>query len=244
LSLERLRELCDLNDIELREEHILKFQKYKELLKRWGKKINITSILDDEGIEEKHFFDSLLGLKAFESLGLDFKNKTFLDVGSGGGFPGVPLSIVIEGSTFHLCESKHKKCVFLEQAKRELKLENVKVLCSRVEDLDGKYDFLLMRAVKDPLTAIKLTNHFLEKGSILCIYRGKEKFPENIEDYKVKEVSFSPKGVKFERHFLFIENQIPAICRDRSRGWREPAQRDKDRINLSNSFEAYDFSRR
>ena len=205
MALERLRELCLLNGIELKDEHLEKFEKYKELLKKWGKKINLTSILSDREIEEKHFFDSLLGLKAFETYGFNPEGKSFCDVGSGAGFPGVPLAIVLESSTFTLIESRHKKCVFLEQLKRELGLSNVKVSCSRIEEHEGDYDMLLMRAVEDPKGAVEITEHLLKRGATLCIYRGKEEFKGELPGYKLRHVSLKLSGVSFKRHFLFIK---------------------------------------
>ena len=205
MALERLRELCLLNGIELKEEHLEKFERYKELLKKWGRKINLTSILSDREIEEKHFFDSLLGLKAFEVYGFDPEGKSFCDVGSGAGFPGVPLAIVLESSTFTLVESRLKKCVFLEQLKRELGLSNVKVSCSRIEEHEGDYDMLLMRAVEDPKGAVEITEHLLKRGATLCIYRGKEEFKGKLLGYKLRHVSLKLSGVSFKRHFLFIK---------------------------------------
>jgi 16S rRNA (guanine527-N7)-methyltransferase len=205
MALERLRELCLLNGIELKEEHLEKFEKYKELLKKWGRKINLTSILSDREIEEKHFFDSLLGLKAFEVYGFNPEGKSFCDVGSGAGFPGVPLAIVLGSSTFTLVESRHKKCVFLEQLKRELGLSNVKVSCSRIEEHEGDYDMLLMRAVEDPKGAVEITEHLLKKKATLCIYRGKEEFKGELPGYELKHVSLKLSGVSFKRHFLFIK---------------------------------------
>ena len=204
MALERLRELCLLNGIKLKDEHLEKFEKYKELLKKWGKKINLTSILSDREIEEKHFFDSLLGLKAFETYGFNPEGKSFCDVGSGAGFPGVPLAIVLESSSFTLVESRHKRCVFLEQLKRELELSNVRVSCCRIEDHDGNYDMLLMRAVKEPKRAVKMVSHLLRKGAILCIYRGKERFDKTLKGYHVKEIPLNTSAISYQRHFLFI----------------------------------------
>lgn len=200
----RLKELCQLNGIEISDEDVRKFDIYRELLKKWGRRINITSILSDDEIEEKHFFDSLLGVKAFELAGLQIHGKRFCDVGSGGGFPGVPLSIVVKDSQFTLVEPRKKRCVFLEEVVRRLKLKNVEVLCSRIEDVNQEFDFLLMRAVEEPKSAVKITRHLLDKGAILCIYRGKEKFSEEIPGYYVKEITVEPKGVNFRRKFLFV----------------------------------------
>ncbi|SMP10637.1 16S rRNA m(7)G-527 methyltransferase [Desulfurobacterium pacificum] len=203
--MKRLKELCSLNGIEIEDICLNQFEKYKELLKKWGRRINLTSLLSDEEIEVKHFFDSLLGLKAFEEAGLSISEKRFCDVGSGAGFPGIPLAIVVKSSFFSLIESRHKRCVFLEQVKRELKLENVKVFCQRIEEHYGDYDYLLMRAVKDPETAVEMTSQFLEEGAVLCIYRGREKFEGEIPGYEVEEVVLKPEGVDFTRRFLFIK---------------------------------------
>jgi len=115
------------------------------------------------------------------------------------------LAIVLESSTFTLVESRHKKCVFLEQLKRELGLSNVKVSCSRIEEHEGDYDMLLMRAVEDPKGAVEITEHLLKRGATLCIYRGKEEFKGELPGYELKHVSLKLSGVSFKRHFLFIK---------------------------------------
>ncbi len=203
--MERLRELCRLNGIELKEEHYEKLEKFKELLKKWGRRINLTSLLEDREIEEKHFFDSLLGLKAFKEVGIDVEGVPICDVGSGGGFPGIPLSVVLETSPFTLVEPRKKRCVFLEEVKRQLKLKNVTVECKRIEEVDGDFRLLTMRAVEDPEDAVEITKHLLERGAVLCIYRGRESFEGELPGYKVSEVTVRPKGVDFIRRFLFIE---------------------------------------
>jgi 16S rRNA (guanine527-N7)-methyltransferase len=75
--------------------------------------------------------------------------------------------------------------------------------------VNGNYDMLLMRAVEDPVEAIEITKHLLEKGAILCIYRGKERFSQKLPDYQIEEISFEPAGITFKRHFLFIRKLKP-----------------------------------
>ncbi len=205
--MERLRELCRLNGIELKEEHYGKLAEFKELLKKWGRRINLTSLLEDREIEEKHFFDSLLGLKAFKEAGIEVEGVPICDVGSGGGFPGIPLAAVLESSHITLVEPRKKRCVFLEEVKRRLGLKNVKVECRRIEEVDGEFKLLTMRAVEDPEDAVKITEHLLNKGAILCIYRGKESFKGELPGYRVKEITIEPKGVNFTRRFLFISKE-------------------------------------
>ncbi|SNR70785.1 16S rRNA (guanine(527)-N(7))-methyltransferase RsmG [Desulfurobacterium atlanticum] len=200
-----LEKLCELNNIRLTKEQIKKFNTYKELLKKWGKRINITSILDDEGIETKHFFDSIVGIKAFKKAGIELKGKEIADVGSGGGFPGIPLAIMVPESRFTLIEPRHKRVVFLEQVKRALNLSNVEIVGKRVEEISNKkFDILTMRAVEDPEDAAKITKRFLDEGAVLCIYRGKEPFKENLKGLNIRNINLELKGVNFSRHFLFI----------------------------------------
>ncbi len=203
--MERLIELCRLNGISLNEGEIEAFERFKSLLKKWGKRINITSVLNDRDIEERHFFDSLLGIKALKAFGIEPEPLSFCDVGSGGGFPGIPLAIVLKTSTFSLVESRHKRCVFLEQVKRELGLGNVNVFCTRIEEHFGEYDVLLMRAVEDPKTAVKITKHLLDRGAILCIYRGKEIFSGKIPGFEYENVFIDIVGISLNRHFLFVK---------------------------------------
>jgi 16S rRNA (guanine527-N7)-methyltransferase len=203
--MERLKELCALNGIELPEEAYRKLEEFKELLKKWGRRINLTSILQDREIEEKHLFDSLLGLKAFKDYGLNLNGEKICDVGSGAGLPGVPLSVALKGAEFTLVEPRKKRCFFLEEVKRRLKLKNLKVECRRIEEVEGEFKLLTMRAVEDPKGAVGITEHLLEKGAVLCIYRGKEPFKGSIQGYKITELTYEPKGVPFIRRFLFIE---------------------------------------
>jgi len=197
-------ELCRVNGIELSEGELDRFSVYRELLKRWGRSINLTSLLSDQDIDTRHFLDSLLGLKAFETFGFNPRGKRFADVGSGAGFPGVPLSIVLEDSHFDLIESRRKRCVFLEQVRRELKLENVDVICGRVEDVERGYDMLLMRAVKSPDEAVEIVSHLIGMGALLCIYRGKEEFRGNLDGFSFREIEVDVHGLNVKRRFLFI----------------------------------------
>ena len=201
-----LENLCKLNNIPLSKVQMEKFNTYKELIKKWGKRINITSILDDKGIEVKHFFDSIIGIKAFEKAEIELKGKEIADVGSGGGFPGIPLAIMVPEAKFYLIEPRHKRVVFLEQVKRTLNLPNVEIIGKRAEEIkNGKFEILTMRAVEDPENAVKITENFLKEGAVLCIYRGKEPFEKEIEGFSIKKVNLDLKGVNLSRHFLFIK---------------------------------------
>lgn len=121
-----------------------KFEKYQSLLKEWNEKFNLTAILDDQGILEKHFIDSIYPVKF-----IDFANKSLCDIGSGAGFPGIPLAILNPSLKVTLVESNGKKITFLNEVVKSLSLDNVKVIKSRVEELNKReaFDFVSARAV-------------------------------------------------------------------------------------------------
>ncbi len=97
--------------VELKDKDIERFKKYKELLKEWNTKINITAITDDEEIDIKHFLDSLTPFNT----GKLNNGLKLIDVGTGGGFPGLPLKIINEDLEVTLLDSLNKRIVFLNE---------------------------------------------------------------------------------------------------------------------------------
>lgn len=125
--------------IELGERQIRSLEEHFNLLEKWNRVINLTRIRDLEGVVTLHYCESLV----FGSM-LPAAN-TIVDVGSGGGFPGVPVAVVHEEAQVTLVESHRRKCVFLRQVARSL--PNVRVLEGRGEDLTTAFDWLVSRAV-------------------------------------------------------------------------------------------------
>ncbi|SCG84565.1 16S rRNA methyltransferase GidB [Proteiniborus sp. DW1] len=126
-----------------------KFRTYKALLKEWNEKINITAIKDDEEIDVKHFLDSLTIFKTDKLT----KGKRVIDIGTGGGFPGVPIKIVEDSLEVVLLDSLNKRLKFLDEVIKELGLENIRTMHERAEDLGNnkdyreKFDIAVSRAV-------------------------------------------------------------------------------------------------
>ena len=133
--------------ITLTQSELNNFENYKNLLQEYNKKFNLTTIIEDEAIYLKHFYDSLCLMKV-EELTL---SKTILDIGTGAGFPGIPLAIINKDKKITLVESNGKKVSFLNVVKEKLNLSNVEIHNSRAEDFAKEhreeYDIATSRAV-------------------------------------------------------------------------------------------------
>jgi 16S rRNA (guanine527-N7)-methyltransferase len=119
------------------------FSLLRELYSEWNAKINVISRKDIDHLYTRHVLHSLAIAKF-----ISFKPDTrILDIGTGGGFPGIPLAILFPECSFTLCDSIRKKITVVEAIASALPLQNVKVHVGRVEELPGKFDFIVSRAV-------------------------------------------------------------------------------------------------
>ncbi len=128
---------------EFNSEVLEKLEEAMSLHKAWNEKINVISRKDIENIECHHYLHSLSLLKFINIQ----DGVEILDVGTGGGFPGIPLAIALPNVQFFLLDSIQKKLKIIEDIKLRLNLKNVKVIWSRVEEYKGKHDILTARAV-------------------------------------------------------------------------------------------------
>lgn len=127
----------------LSEKQIEQFSRLKDLYFEWNEKINVISRKDIEELYVKHVLHSLAIAKVMK-----FKSGSdVLDVGTGGGFPGIPLAILFPDVNFHLVDSIQKKILVVTEVANALGLGNVKAEANRVENLNSKYDFIVSRAV-------------------------------------------------------------------------------------------------
>ena len=117
-------------NIEVSSKQVEYFKKYSEILVEKNKVMNLTSITDDEGIAIKHFIDSILVLSLVEIP----ENSKVIDVGTGAGFPGIPLKIMREDMEITLLDSLNKRITFLNEVKTALNLEKTTCIHSRAED--------------------------------------------------------------------------------------------------------------
>lgn len=174
---------------ELTEQQLFRFKKLEELYKDWNLKINVVSRKDIEELYLRHVLHSL-GIAKVQQ----FKpGSKILDVGTGGGFPGIPLAIMFPECEFHLVDSIGKKIKVVNEVADGLGLENVRSFNKRVEDLDGQYDFIVSRAVAVMPTFVRWVKGKIAKSSkherkngILYLKGGD--LTEELKDYRNAEI--------------------------------------------------------
>lgn len=148
------------------------FENYYNLLKEWNEKMNLTAIIDEDGVLYKHFLDSVMGSKFIP------QKATVIDVGVGAGFPSIPLKILRPDLKFTLVDSLNKRLIFLEEVKSTLKLEDVEIVHARCEDLATKveyrekYDIAVARAVAKMNTLSEYLLPFVKIGGYMVAYKG------------------------------------------------------------------------
>lgn len=166
-----INDLNLLNEFNLNEEIKEKFIKFYNLLIEENNKYNLTSILDEKEIIEKHFFDSLSIMRF-----VNFDGKSALDIGTGAGFPGIPLALTNKNAKFYLLEASKKKCNFLELAIKILDLKNVIIINARCEELSKEYrdffDITLSRAVSELRIISELALPFTKVDGHFFAYKG------------------------------------------------------------------------
>lgn len=160
--------------IEISSDLSAKLEKYAELLKDWNEKINLTAILDDEGIAVKHFLDCLLVSKA-----ADFKKgDRVIDVGTGAGFPGLVIAAAYPDVEVTLLDSTGKKLKAVENMAQEMGVKNAKVIHMRAEEAGKKpefrekYDFATARAVAELRVLLEYTLPFVKSGGTFLSLKG------------------------------------------------------------------------
>lgn len=157
------------------------FLRYYEILVEWNAYMNLTTITAFEEVIKKHFVDSVSLVKAIPSL----KNKTLLDVGSGAGFPGVPLKIAFPTMEVVLLDSLKKRINFLDTVIGELGMKGISTIHARAEDmakpgkLRGKYDLCVSRAVANLSTLSEYCVPFIKIGGKFISYKS-EKASEEV----------------------------------------------------------------
>ncbi len=160
-------------NISLNEEQLNNFFKYKSILKEWNEKINLTAIEDDKDVIIKHFIDSLSIMPFIKDDGL-----SLIDVGTGAGFPGIPVKIARESIEVTLLDSLEKRVKFLNEVIKENALRGIKALHGRAEEMGvlteyrEKYDICTARAVSNLPVLIEYCLPFVKVGGCFIAMKG------------------------------------------------------------------------
>lgn len=182
-------------NIELSESKIKQFYIYMEELIEWNKKINLTAIVEMDDIIDKHFIDSLTASKYIKD------GDTVIDVGTGAGFPGIPLKIERENLKIELLDSLNKRINFLNEIITKLELKNIITTHARAEDESVKpekreqYDVAISRAVANLPVLLEYLLPFVKIGGTCICMKG-----SNIEEeLKISEKALKELGGQIEK---------------------------------------------
>ncbi len=205
-------EEAEKNKIEFKEEKLEDLYKYMQGVLEWNEKINVTSITDEKMFIVKHFLDSLT------VSGIIKEKNSIIDIGTGAGFPGIPLKIMNEDKSITVIDSINKKLNIIRDLAEKLKLTDLEIIHTRAEDLANKkecreqYDIAITRAVSNFSTILEYMLPFVKVGGLAICMKGpnyKEELNEGknaieILGGKLKEI----KTIKIddeERNLIIIE---------------------------------------
>ncbi len=232
---QKMKELSKEINLVLKEEQIQKFYQYMQLLLEWNEKMNLTAITQPEDIIQKHFIDSLTIAQYIKP------GAKLIDVGTGAGFPGIPLKIVREDLEITLIDSLNKRIHFLQEVREKLKLLKIEAIHTRIEELGNNkkvretFDYATSRAVANlatlseyllPLVKINGTAIAM-KGNEIEEELRKSKKAIHVLGGKVEKVdSFLLPQSNMNRNVVFIRK----IAVTPSKYPRKPGQPSKEPI--------------
>lgn len=213
---EKLHVLCEKNGIQLSDEQLKQFSIFYDYMIEMNQVMNLTSITEEDEVILKHFYDSMSVVKYY-----DFHDQiNVIDVGTGAGFPGIPLAILLPNVQFTLMDSLNKRITFLNEVVKKCGLKNVECIHSRAEELakDGdyreNYDVCVSRAVANLSVLLEYCIPFIKKGGKFISYKSisseeeltDSKNAQNKLCCKLKEnISFELPDTDIKRNFLIFE---------------------------------------
>lgn len=172
--MDRLTDLLNEKGINLSSEQQQQFESYFQLLISWNKKVNLTAITDREEVVIKHFYDSLTPSFFFEFA----DNASICDVGSGAGFPAIPLKIMFPNLRVTIVDSLNKRLLFLEEVKKQLHLENISFFHDRAETFAHRtavreqFDWVVARAVANLAVLCEYCLPLVRQGGSFLALKG------------------------------------------------------------------------
>lgn len=174
---------------------------YLALIYKWNKVHNLTAVREPAEMVTLHLLDSLAVLPHIQA-------ERLLDVGSGAGLPGIPLALCLPQMRVTVLDSSHKKASFMRQAKAELGVDNLEVICGRVEQFKPVelYDVIISRAFSDLNQFTSLTRHLCKPDAQWLAMKGVHPYDE-LTQISIKPSQIAPlhvTGLKAQRHLVFL----------------------------------------
>ena len=174
----KIKDILNRINIDITDDQVKQFEKYYEMLVEKNKVMNLTAITEKDEVIEKHFVDSIAVIPYLRKMGiLDNNNLNIIDLGTGAGFPGIPLKIMLPELQFTLLDSLNKRILFLNDVIHELGLNNIKTIHGRAEDYAvdklyrEKYDICVSRAVANLSTLSEYCLPFVKKDGLFISYK-------------------------------------------------------------------------
>jgi 16S rRNA (guanine527-N7)-methyltransferase len=183
---------------------VMKLVQFVEQLQKWNRVYNLTSVRDPQAMVSSHLLDSLAVARHLPS-------GRVLDVGTGGGLPGIPLAIVRPETRFTLIDTIQKKTAFLLQAAVQLALPNVEVVCDRIESWapPQTFDVIISRAFAEMREFVRVARHVLAPGGVMLAMKGvhpAEELRDLPHDVAVRElIRLHVPRLGAERHLIILE---------------------------------------
>lgn len=173
-SYDLMKQYAEKFNIIIDEEKIDKFRRYAALIKEWNEKINLTAITDEDGIIKKHFIDSISVLES----NVIKRGMKIIDIGTGAGFPGIPLKIIMPESEILLVDSLNKRICFLNEVISLLGLHGIQAVHGRAEEMARKpvqrekFDIAVSRAVANMTVLAEYCIPFVKTGGYFIAMKG------------------------------------------------------------------------
>ncbi|QKJ23079.1 16S rRNA (guanine(527)-N(7))-methyltransferase RsmG [Poseidonibacter lekithochrous] len=192
-----LKQLIESNDLKFDDKFYEDCEVFTKLLRQWGKIHNLTGSLQVDDINE-NILDSVYPLKFID------KHESFADIGTGAGYPGLILAMALRDTKAYLIEPRIKRVSFLNFVKASLKLDNLKVICNRVEKVeDLNVDLITSRAVTNTNLLLDITDNIKEDTSSYLFYKG-SLVNDEVEDAKVNNYTIVNRK---DRNYLYIKGK-------------------------------------
>ena len=229
--MKNLKDLFKKYNINLNDFQIEQFEKYFSMLIETNKVMNLTAITEEDDVAVKHFLDSALPEKFFP------QNATVIDVGSGAGFPALPLKIVRPDLKITMVDSLNKRIGFLNDVIEKLNIEGANAVHSRAEDFAKnnreKFNAAVARAVAPLNTLVEYLLPFVKVGGVCIIYKSSKLAEELKNSQKAIEILGS-KVEKIEKYYIEekeLEREILILKKIKNTPLKYPRDKNKPKLN-------------